>query len=423
MRILFVSNYYPPYSRGGYEQWCEEVACLLAARGHTLAILTSRPPVDASNRTGLAVQEQCGQTISVHRLLHSQVQGGLGDTAMRLLAGHKRVEAENIQHTRNLLESFQPDVVLIWGMWNIDRAVPQQVEAQAGPHVAYYLCDYWPALPSAYEQRLHEPARRAHLQQFKTLLRQFLQPRLDQGDAPGLHLDHPICVSRAVRTILVERGVAVQHARIVYGGTQVEEFAVAPQVAPPGAPLQLLYIGRLERLKGVHTLIEAMQLLQDKACATLDLLGAGDQDYVAELHAMVEKAHLQDRVHFLGAVQRVDVPAVLATHDVLVFPSEWEEPFARSILEAMAAGLVVVGTTTGGTGEILYEEETGLTFPAGHAEHLAAQIRRLAGDPALRRRLSETGRRIVRQQYTLGRMVDELEAELTAIADPAALSN
>ena len=125
---------------------------------------------------------------------------------------------------------------------------------------------------------------------------------------------------------------------------------------------------------------------------------------------------MQDRVRFLGAAQRSAVPQVLAEHDVLLFPSEWNEPFARSVLEGMAAGLVVVGTTTGGTGEILVDGETGLTFAAGDAVQLAAQIQRLVVDPELRRRLAQSSRRIVRQYYTLGRMVDELEAELQTVA-------
>jgi glycosyltransferase involved in cell wall biosynthesis len=76
----------------------------------------------------------------------------------------------------------------------------------------------------------------------------------------------------------------------------------------------------------------------------------------------------------------------------------------------------VIGTTTGGTEEILVDGETGLTYSAGDSEQLAAQILRLAVDPALQHRLSETGRRVVRQRYTLDRMVDELETALHAIA-------
>jgi glycosyltransferase involved in cell wall biosynthesis len=198
----------------------------------------------------------------------------------------------------------------------------------------------------------------------------------------------------------------------------VEEFDIPrPRVAssqPGGASLRLLYLGRLEPIKGVHTVVQAMLRLD--ASVSLDILGAGDPDYTAALQATVAQTGLEGRVHFLGAAKRSEVPEVLAQHDVLLFPSQWNEPFARSVLEGMAAGLVVVGTATGGTGEILVEGETGLRFTAGDDLQLAAQIERLVADPELRRRLALAGRQTVGQYYTLGRMVDELEAELQIAA-------
>lgn len=417
MKILFVSNLFPPFGRGGYEQWCEDVARALAARGHSMAVLTSnagaasgsRPPDSGAVGDSLAADSP----LAVYRLLQSQVEGGLAQTTIRLLRAPRRCEEENLACTRNVIGQFQPDAVMIWGMWNIDRSVPQQIEALMGSRVAYYFCDYWPTLPSAYIQRFQEPARHAQAQQFKSLIGRYFLPRLVQGKPPHLRFEHPICVSRAVRDILVAGGAPVEHARIVYGGTAVEEFGVPS--SPPSEVLRLLYLGRLEAIKGVHTVVQAMQHLD--ASVSLDLLGAGDPDYTAALKAAVTQAGMQERVHFLGAAKRSEVPQVLAQHDVLLFASEWNEPFARSVLEAMAAGLVVVGTTTGGTGEILVEGQTGLTFAAGDALQLAAQIQRLVVDPGLRRRLALSGRQNVRQYYTLGRMVDELEVELLTAAD------
>jgi glycosyltransferase involved in cell wall biosynthesis len=411
MRILFVSNFFPPVVSGGYEQWCEDVALALAARGHTMCILTSRI------HSGSAVPAtDAHQPYAIHRLLHQEVAGGLGATVVRLLGSNERVHAEDLRHTQELIETFRPDAALIWGMWNIARSIPLSIERLLGRQVAYYLCDYWPTLPSAYVQRLQAPARRVQMQQFKSLVSSYFLPRLMQADSVPLRLENPICVSRAVRDILVAHGVDVAHAKVVYGGTSIEEFDAMPQRRAAGdLPLRLLYIGRLQRIKGLHTVVKAMQLLDDTV--TLDVLGAGDPEYVAELEGAVLQTGLQERVRFLGAAQRSQVPYVLAQHDVLLFPSEWDEPFARSVLEAMAAGLVVIGTTTGGTGEVLVDGETGLTYPAGDAERLAEQIRRLVDDAILRRRLAESGCRTVRQNFTLGRMVDELEAKLCTVAN------
>jgi glycosyltransferase involved in cell wall biosynthesis len=419
MRILFVSNSLPPYARGGYEQWCEEVAAALAERGHVLAVLTTRPP------TGNATTDDAGRPFQVFRLLHPQVEGGLGETIVRLVREQKRQEASNLAVVRRVLQEFRPEVALVWGMWNIDRSVPQLLETCLGSSLAYYLCDYWPSLPNAYIQRLEEPARHVQMQYVKSAVARFYLPRLMQADDKHLRLEHPICVSRAVRDILVTRGVDVGHAQVIYGGTEIDEFSASVPVEQrgeeAGAALRLLYIGRLERVKGVHTLVRAMIEVGDGVA--LDIVGGGEPDYITELQGLIVQGAIADRVRLLGPVPRGQIPELLRRYGGLVFPSEWEEPFARSVLEAMAAGLPVIGTTTGGTGEVLIEGVTGLTYAAGDAQNLAGQIRRLAGDPQLRRQLAATASRTIRQYYTIGRMVDELEAALAALAPKPVLTS
>ena len=198
-------------------------------------------------------------------MLHHQVEGGLAQTTLRLLRAPRRFEEENLACTRNVIDQFQPDAVMIWGMWNIDRSVPQQIEALMGSRVAYYFCDYWPTLPSAYVQRFQEPARHAQMQHVQVVDGSLFPAAPGTGQASAhLRFEHPICVSRAVRDILVAGGAPVEHARIVYGGTTVEEFDVPRQYArpTPGSELlRLLYLGRLEPIKGVHTVVRPCSVL------------------------------------------------------------------------------------------------------------------------------------------------------------------
>jgi glycogen(starch) synthase len=412
MRILFLSNAYPPYARGGYEQWCQEVATELAGRGHQLRILTSRPP------DGADVGDDRGLT--VYRLLHLEVEAGLPQTAIRLLRHRQRLEQENLDLTQGLVSGFQPDVVLVWGMWNVPRSVPALVEQLLSGRVAYYLCDYWPSLPSAYIQRWQEPSRRLLTQWPKRLIGSYFTHRLRKEPAIPLNLAYPICVSRAVRELLVEAGVSVQHARVIYGGTQVEQFASPASRktrCENNSPLRLLYAGRLSVEKGVHTAMRAVQMAAEQfdSDIRLDIVGKGAPDYEAELRTIVQRHNLSRNISFREHVARCEMPAVLAQYDALVFPSEWEEPFARIVLEAMAAGLLVIGTTTGGTGEILVEDQTGLTFPPGDARILASQIDRLFHDAELGRRLASAGRQLVEKDFTFTGMVDRLEAALEKI--------
>jgi glycosyltransferase involved in cell wall biosynthesis len=78
----------------------------------------------------------------------------------------------------------------------------------------------------------------------------------------------------------------------------------------------------------------------------------------------------------------------------------------------MAAGLVVIGTTTGGTREILQDGETGFTFAPNDVESLAARVVQLSLNPALGRRLAHAGRQTVLEKFTLDRMVNEIEGYL-----------
>jgi glycogen synthase len=105
------------------------------------------------------------------------------------------------------------------------------------------------------------------------------------------------------------------------------------------------------------------------------------------------------------------MPTFLAQFHALLLPSEWDA-LPRMPMEAMAAGLVVIGTTTGGTGELLVEGETALTFAPGDAPGLARQIERLLDDPALVTRLAKNGRRWIENRFSFSRMVDEIEAVL-----------
>jgi glycogen synthase len=124
---------------------------------------------------------------------------------------------------------------------------------------------------------------------------------------------------------------------------------------------------------------------------------------------------LQDIVQFHGSVPRRQIPQVFAQADVLLFTSEWAEPFARTVLEAMAAGLVVIGTTTGGTAEILRHEQTGLAFAAGDPQDLAQQIGRVLADASLQQKLQNAGRQCVAENFPFDQMVDKLEAALHTI--------
>jgi len=410
MRILFLSNFYPPHDIGGYEQLCQEVATRLKQRGHHVAILTSN-----YHKT-----EQVQEEENVYRVLNLE-SDLLHYVPLDFFLSRRKREKENLHHLDQVMKNFRPDVVFVWGMWNLSKALPAYVEAQSQTPVAYFISDHWPSDPDMHTAYWQTPARHLILRIPKRLLALSVNTILAKEGIPSLRFERAICVSAAVRENLIRAGLPLERAVVIHGGIEVKDFPLSPSPRfwkrQDGA-LRLLYVGGLGEHKGVHTAIEALGILRSRARdfqITLTLVGDGHPAYKAFLHDSAARCGITDWVSFRGRVPRSQIVQVYGEHDVLVFPSIWEEPLARTPMEAMASGLIVVGTTTGGTKEILNDGENALTFAYGDAEGLAHQIERLSGDPMLCQRLAEAGRRTVLEGFTLERMVREMEDYLNAL--------
>ena len=404
MRILFLSNFYPPARPGGYTQWCHEVAVRLAKRGHTIGVLTSR-----HERVKAPAREP-----NIYRVLH--LEGDLNYyQPLHFFTQWKKQHRENLVFLEHTIKDFAPDLIFVWGMWALSKALPALAEQLLPGRVVYYLSDYWPSTLDIHTTYWQSPPQSWPMQIPKRVLSKVAMSILAKEGQPDLKLEHVICVSARVRDLLVEAGLPIQHARIIHGGTDIERFLDVRKRDDRSGHLKLLYAGQLVRHKGVHTAIEAMSRLVNKQRInqiTLTLVGSGHPDYEAFLRDLVERERLQDFVTFQKPVSKDNMPAIFQQFNVLIFPSIYEEPLARITQEAMSSGLVVVGTTTGGTKEILRDGETGLTFAPEDADGLAEQVTRLIIDPDLCCRLAQAGRQTVLENFTLDKMVNEIEAYL-----------
>jgi glycogen(starch) synthase len=306
-------------------------------------------------------------------------------------------------------------------MWNLTRAIPWMAEQLLPGRVVYYVADHWPYTPDTHAAYWRDmpvsPLRRT----FKRLLAPLALRVLERDQQRyTLAFGRVLCVSQAIRqTLLANTTIPAERVQVVYNGIDLHAFAFQPRQRRRGEPLRLLYAGSLVPHKGVHCAVAAMAHLarQDALDGlTLTLVGSGRPDYEARLRAAVQEHGLEKHVVLAGRVPREAMPAQLACHDALIFPSQWPEPLARMTQEAMASGAVVIGTTTGGTGEILVEGETGLVFAPGDAEQLARRILELRDDPGLYSRLAANARRRVEGQFDFQLMLDHTEAHLLEAA-------
>lgn len=168
-------------------------------------------------------------------------------------------------------------------------------------------------------------------------------------------------------------------------------------------------VGRLNRIKDYPTMLRAAEMLA-KSCASKSsaawrLFIVGDGPELANLREFVNaRPALQGRVHFLGASDRV--ADLLNAMDSYVLPSLCEG-ISNSLLEAMATGLAVVVSNTGGNPEVVVNGESGLLFPVGDARQLADQLLLLSTQRELRIRLGQQALRRVKEQFSLDSMVEK----------------
>ncbi len=411
MRILFLSNFYPPFEIGGYEQWCHEVALGLRARGHAVSVLTGRHGLPASGPP-----DEPG----VRRELHLQSDLNYYSPSDFFFKRARR-EAENRAAVDRAIDEIQPDVTMVWGMWNLSHTVPNRCEERMPGRVAYFVSNYWPSDVGADVLYWREPARRPLTELVKKGLRRAALGRLErEGYPPKLRLDNAVCCSEYVRSQLIADGTLPESAGVLLGGTDPAPFLAhsALEREDDGA-LHLLYCGRLIHDKGPHTAIEALGKLKAAGALgrlRLTVLGSGHPEYEQSLQRMVQDLGLEDRVTFVRQTPREEIPKRLGEADVFLFTSIWPEPMARSVMEAMAAGLLVIGSEVGGQIEMLRNGENASTFKAEDASALARLIGEAEADPERRRTLAREGQRMVLEKFTLERMVVDIETLLRRVA-------
>ncbi len=176
----------------------------------------------------------------------------------------------------------------------------------------------------------------------------------------------------------------------------------------------LLFVGRLEPIKGVDVLLDAVAHLTCEECEGQLLIVGGDTDgeEAQRLQGIVEGLGLNrsqefgQRVRFLGPQEQSVLPYFYAAADVCVMPSFYES-FGMVAIEAMACGRPVVASRAGGLQFTVQHERTGLLVPAGDSLALAEALERLLKDPSLRQKMGAAGVRVA-HRYSWARVAEEM---------------
>ena len=222
---------------------------------------------------------------------------------------------------------------------------------------------------------------------------------------------------------LLRLGTDIHKASVIPCGVDTELFSPSgPAMARSQRTFRIVVVSRLVERKGIGNVIEALASLPNA-----ELLVAGgppqrelgaDREAI-RLRALAARTGVTNRVHFLGCIDREDVPKLLRSADACA-SVPWYEPFGIVPLEAMACGVPVVASAVGGLIDTVVDGVTGLHVPPRDPDRVAEALACLADDPERRRALGRAGSERARSRYGWGRVASAtLEVYASVLAGEA----
>jgi glycosyltransferase involved in cell wall biosynthesis len=423
MRILFVTASYLPESVGGVELHVSGLCRALRAAGHEVSVFarTGQPGLAHLTTTRDEVDG-----VPVTRLANTFEDA----TTLRRIYAHEGIADAFGRH----LADVRPDVVHVHHLTCLSTDIPARIGA-AGCTSVMTLHDFWMGCPRG--QRITaglDLCPEIRLEKCVPCLRELWPHLLGRQAAPDVPAEERDAADRAaledyhahihaalgefdalvtpsafMKRMYVHDGVDADRIQVVANGLPTARYQDAARPRHAGGPLRIGFIGSVLPSKGVHLLVEAFRKLGDPSGLRLDVHGEvlpfhNDTSYGERLEAL--RQGYESVVTYHGAYANEDLPGILAGMDVVVVPSIWYEAFALTIREAFLMRVPVVTANHGAMAEAVTDGVDGLLFEAGDSSSLAAVLRRLAGDPGLRRRLASAAPPVRDESEAAGELLE-----------------
>lgn len=209
-------------------------------------------------------------------------------------------------------------------------------------------------------------------------------------------------------------GAGYPEKRLCYIPTFVNTAVFRPAFEEP-KQLYVAYAGRLDQIKGVHVLIEALALLRAKIPGTnlkIKIVGSGAPQYTALLKQQVGRLDCGSHVEFLGQLTTEEMVPFLNNAFLTVVPSLWYENLPNVVLESYACGTPVLASNLGSLPECVVEGQTGYLFGPGNSDDLAERLAYCLDRPRHVAGMGRNARAIAETTYSETEHVEKLEALL-----------
>lgn len=360
--VLLVNNY--AHVRGGSERCFLDQLRLLEEHGHRVRVLSTRPPAGIEAEGTLPEESELLEPVELARpgpadVLRFHYSRAARAAVERMLARAAPPELAHLhitygQLTASILSPLRrAGVPVLQTLHEYRLACPVSTFVSRGT-----ICErcsggsFWHALPRACN-------RGSFVRTLVSVSESYLSRALGAQSGVALFL----APSEFLRQKMLAHGLAPARIRTLPN-------ALDPRAYEParGPGEHFLFVGRLERLKGVLTLARAAARVRG-----LPLLLAGEGEARAELEALVRAEGLA-HVRVLGHRPAAELRALVRAARCVLVPSQWYENLPMSVLEAMACARAVIATRIGGIPELVRDGETGFLVPPGDVEALAERL-------------------------------------------------
>jgi glycosyltransferase involved in cell wall biosynthesis len=407
VRILLLSNLYPPYVEGGAEILAGDIASSLERLGHEVFVLTSSYGLVQPHRDG-----NIYRTLQLIPPAHFDRRRPLWQQVDQPLNFYRRYNyPSNARELRRVVAEVQPDILYIWeisgiGVNSLLKALPDLHTVHIP--IVFHLGSYW----LLYARSPETEQSRLRTRRLKQLL---------IGNVPALTWTSLIAVSTTVKGEYAKAGFDPARIEVIYNGIDPRFLAPPRPTRSSGDDVvRLLFVGRLRIEKGIMTILKALDLLLHQQQQNevkppsihLNIFGNGDEVYVNELKTFLRDKHLMEKVTFHGRVPQDELIDWYDRSHVMLVPSLWKEPFGLVIAEAMARGLPVIASNVGGPAEILTHDVNGILTEPGDENALMLALKQLIANPEKRAQFGRVAQQAVRERFTIEENVKKVEQHL-----------
>jgi len=439
VRVLLVSNYFPPDSIGGVQLYTYRLAQELHRRGVMVHVVCTGEWATGENDLN-AVRTEIVDNIPVTRI---HLNWTKAEAPFRFLYDNPNV----FRVMQSIIEEVRPSLLHITSCEPLSASVIFAAR-QAGLPIVMTLAGYWFVCPRitlqhadghicsakvagwecmrclAWESKYQQMARFLSERAQNSLLtrlgriawvtrrRGFIgmigdmeERRRTLRDAFS-HVDVVLAISEYVREAFVDSGLLdVSKLRVhEWGLPSVAPRSKTDHVEPNDLPVRIAYFGRIAMPKGVHILIEAFRQLNGAVSLVLHgNSGGGSSSYDDYLRSL---AYDDERICFWGPYNPAEAVDLMSRFDIIVVPSVWPETYNLVAREALMARRSVVASRIGALPEAVCHEQNGLLVSPNNVSELAIALQRLVDCPELREKLESGQRRI----KTLEQEMEELIA-------------